>query len=190
MTFFHHFKMPVLMRGQERSCYKIWRISASSCKSRKCLEVEVVQSSQLGICGIFWEIEKEKGLKSHSESTASAKHAGGCCGLPPFLSLTVLSPPPQNTRVLSFWYYSATSWFTIGGLQFSPELKTGIWKEKVKVWQLEIILKQTFEFSLPLRNICAKAFRQCPAGRVFSISGRVLDKIPGSGSGSGRVRVG
>ena len=35
-------------------------------------------------------------------------------------------------------------------------------------------------------------FLQCPAGRVFQYrvgSGRVLDKIPGSGSGSGRVRV-
>ena len=34
--------------------------------------------------------------------------------------------------------------------------------------------------------------RQCPAGRVFQYrvgSGRVLNKIPGSGSGSGRVRV-
>ena len=33
---------------------------------------------------------------------------------------------------------------------------------------------------------------QCPAGRVFKYrvgSGRVLDKIPGSGSGSGRVGV-
>ena len=33
---------------------------------------------------------------------------------------------------------------------------------------------------------------QCPAGRVFQNrvgSGRVLDKIPGSGSGSGRVGV-
>ena len=33
---------------------------------------------------------------------------------------------------------------------------------------------------------------QCPAGRVFQYrvgSGRVLDKIPGSGSGSGRVGV-
>ena len=35
-------------------------------------------------------------------------------------------------------------------------------------------------------------YRQCPAGRVFQYrvgSGRVLDKIPGSGSGSGRVGV-
>ena len=34
--------------------------------------------------------------------------------------------------------------------------------------------------------------KQCPAGRVFQHrvgSGRVLDKIPGSGSGSGRVGV-
>ena len=34
--------------------------------------------------------------------------------------------------------------------------------------------------------------RQCPAGRVFQYrvgSGRVLDKIPGIGSGSGRVGV-
>ena len=34
--------------------------------------------------------------------------------------------------------------------------------------------------------------RQCPAGRVFQYRvglGRVLDKIPGSGSGSGRVGV-
>ena len=33
---------------------------------------------------------------------------------------------------------------------------------------------------------------QCPAGRVFQYrvgSGRVLNKIPGSGSGSGRVGV-
>ena len=33
-------------------------------------------------------------------------------------------------------------------------------------------------------------YRQCPAGRVFQYrdgSGRVLDKIPGIGSGSGRV---
>ena len=37
-----------------------------------------------------------------------------------------------------------------------------------------------------------KAPKQCPAGRVFQYrvgSGRVLDKIPGSGSGSGRVGV-
>ena len=35
----------------------------------------------------------------------------------------------------------------------------------------------------------AAACDQCPAGRVFQYqvgSGRVLDKIPGSGSGSGR----
>ena len=41
----------------------------------------------------------------------------------------------------------------------------------------------TFQLSLCL---------QCPAGRVFQYrvgSGRVLDKIPGSGSGSGRVGV-
>ena len=34
--------------------------------------------------------------------------------------------------------------------------------------------------------------QQCPAGRVSQYrvgSGRVLDKIPGSGSGSGRVGV-
>ena len=34
--------------------------------------------------------------------------------------------------------------------------------------------------------------KQCPAGRVFQYrvgSGRVSDKIPGSGSGSGRVGV-
>ena len=33
---------------------------------------------------------------------------------------------------------------------------------------------------------------QCPAGRIFQYrvgSGRVVDKIPGSGSGSGRVGV-
>ena len=38
---------------------------------------------------------------------------------------------------------------------------------------------------MPYRN-------QCPAGRVFQYrvgSGRVLEKIPGSGSGSGRVGV-
>ena len=37
-----------------------------------------------------------------------------------------------------------------------------------------------------------KGHIQCPAGRVFQYrvgSGRVLDKIPGSGSGSGRVGV-
>ena len=36
------------------------------------------------------------------------------------------------------------------------------------------------------------AYQQCPAGRVFQYrvgSGRVLDKISGSGSGSGRVGV-
>ena len=36
------------------------------------------------------------------------------------------------------------------------------------------------------------SYCQCPAGRVFQYrvgSGRVLDKIPGSGSGSGRVGV-
>ena len=36
------------------------------------------------------------------------------------------------------------------------------------------------------------AYFQCPAGRVFQYrvgSGRVLEKIPGSGSGSGRVGV-
>ena len=33
----------------------------------------------------------------------------------------------------------------------------------------------------------AAACDQCPAGRVFQY--RVLNKIPGSGSGSGRVRV-
>ena len=33
-------------------------------------------------------------------------------------------------------------------------------------------------------------YLQCPAGRVFQYgSGRVLNKIPGSGSGSGRVGV-
>ena len=37
-----------------------------------------------------------------------------------------------------------------------------------------------------------KSREQCPAGRVFQYRvglGRVLDKIPGSGSGSGRVGV-
>ena len=41
-------------------------------------------------------------------------------------------------------------------------------------------------------NTKKKAQKQCPAGRVFQYrvgSGRVLDKIPGSGSGSGRVGV-
>ena len=36
------------------------------------------------------------------------------------------------------------------------------------------------------------SLKQCPAGRVSQYrvgSGRVLDKIPGSGSGSGRVGV-
>ena len=36
------------------------------------------------------------------------------------------------------------------------------------------------------------SYNQCPAGRVFQYrvrSGRVLDKIPGSGSGWGRVGV-
>ena len=36
------------------------------------------------------------------------------------------------------------------------------------------------------------ALNQCPAGRVFQYrvgAGQVLDKIPGSGSGSGRVGV-
>ena len=39
------------------------------------------------------------------------------------------------------------------------------------------------------KNIC---LNQCPAGRVFQYRvglGRVLDKIPGSGSGSGQVGV-
>ena len=38
----------------------------------------------------------------------------------------------------------------------------------------------------------AMAWLQCPAGRVFQYrvrSGRVVDKLPGSGSGSGRVGV-
>ena len=38
----------------------------------------------------------------------------------------------------------------------------------------------------------SKIYSQCPAGRVFQYrvgSGRVVDKIPGSGSGSGRVGV-
>ena len=38
----------------------------------------------------------------------------------------------------------------------------------------------------------AVEYNQCPAGRVFQYrvgSGRVVDKIPGSGSGSGRVGV-
>jgi len=52
-----------------------------------------------------------------------------------------------------------------------------------------------FESSNPLDatiggGLAGKA--QCPAGRVFQYrvgSGRVLDKIPGIGSGSGRVGV-
>ena len=42
----------------------------------------------------------------------------------------------------------------------------------------------------PCQITCTQS--QCPAGRVFQYrvgSGRVLDKIPGSGSGSGRVGV-
>ena len=42
------------------------------------------------------------------------------------------------------------------------------------------------------RIIKLNALGQCPAGRVFQYrvgSGRVLEKIPGSGSGSGRVGV-
>ena len=42
------------------------------------------------------------------------------------------------------------------------------------------------------RLVAIPACNQCPAGRVFQYrvgSGRVLDKIPGIGSGSGRVGV-
>ena len=44
------------------------------------------------------------------------------------------------------------------------------------------------------KKFCNKLqpYLQCPAGRVFQYrvrSGRVLNKMPGSGSGSGRVRV-
>ena len=45
------------------------------------------------------------------------------------------------------------------------------------------------EQTLPWLMVC---LNQCPAGRVFQYrvgSGRVLDKIPGSGSGSGQVGV-
>ena len=41
-------------------------------------------------------------------------------------------------------------------------------------------------------NVVLSTDKQCPAGRVFQYrvgSGQVLDKIPGSGSGSGRVGV-
>ena len=44
-------------------------------------------------------------------------------------------------------------------------------------------------FEMPLNYLPQD---QCPAGRVFQYrvgSGRVLNKIPSSGSGSGRVRV-
>ena len=43
-----------------------------------------------------------------------------------------------------------------------------------------------------LSGHCKHTCKQCPAGRVFHYrvgSGRVLDKIPGIGSGSGRVGV-
>ena len=53
--------------------------------------------------------------------------------------------------------------------------------------------------ALPLQGVASGQVRsgimvrvQCPAGRVFQYrvgSGRVLDKIPGIGSGSGRVGV-
>ena len=45
---------------------------------------------------------------------------------------------------------------------------------------------------LQVSTLETRGQRQCPAGRVFQYrvgSGRVLNKIPGSGSGSGRVRV-
>ena len=58
----------------------------------------------------------------------------------------------------------------LGGYQWKVE------QHNVKNWKLQV------RFHL----------KQCPAGRVFQYrvgSGRVLDKIPGSGSGSGRVGV-
>ena len=45
--------------------------------------------------------------------------------------------------------------------------------------------------STTLSNTVIQGHKQCPAGRVFQNrvgSGRVLDKILGSGSGSGRLR--
>ena len=51
-------------------------------------------------------------------------------------------------------------------------------------WLKELLIhKQTNKYLI---------YEQCPAGRVFQYrvgSGQVLDKIPGSGSGSGRVGV-
>ena len=59
--------------------------------------------------------------------------------------------------------------------------------------------KSDFKFMLPRKKeetrfslLRCWSSLQCPAGRVFQHrvgSGRVLDKIPGSGSGSGRVGV-
>ena len=56
------------------------------------------------------------------------------------------------------------------------------------------ILQNNFSNLLLLnkRTSFAKGYTQCPTGRVFQYrvgSGRVLEKIPGSGSGSGRVGV-
>ena len=45
---------------------------------------------------------------------------------------------------------------------------------------------------MPIARQSPGSTEQCPAGRVFQYwvgSGRVLDKIPGSGWGSGRVGV-
>ena len=39
-------------------------------------------------------------------------------------------------------------------IQFSPELRTGICKEKVEVLQLEIILKQTIRIFASLQYLC------------------------------------
>ena len=46
--------------------------------------------------------------------------------------------------------------------------------------------------SIPPKSHQIRYWEQCPTGRVFQYrvgSGRVLDKIPGSGLGSGRVGV-
>ena len=62
--------------------------------------------------------------------------------------------------------------------------------EKTNTWERQR-QRQTKTRTVKFSNRLQRHL-QCPAGRVFQYwvgSGRVLDKIPGSGSGSGRVGV-
>ena len=80
----------------------------------------------------------------------------------------------------------------LGILQVHRSLASRFCRSEVTLWLYSLYWSLSLSFSFSLSLSLSLAPDQCPEGRIFQCrvgSGRVLDKIPGSGSGSGRVGV-